>query len=77
MAMSDLVDNPTATGIATCTALGAFAGGSYAMLIGQDEQIERYAARWSVYGGMLGIALELSAHIARLIGPLRPIRSHS
>jgi hypothetical protein len=38
--MTDLIDNPTATGIATCTPLGAFADASYAMLTGQNEQIE-------------------------------------
>ncbi|MBV9048799.1 MAG: hypothetical protein JOY58_11055 [Solirubrobacterales bacterium] len=49
--MSDLANNPTATGIATCAALGAFAGASYAMLTRREDQLERYAARWSVYGG--------------------------
>src|SRR5690242_5070242 len=40
--MTDLLNNPTTTGIATGAALGAFAGGSYAMLTGHDEDIERY-----------------------------------
>jgi hypothetical protein len=72
--MTDLLNNPTATGIATGAALGAFAGGSYAMLTGHDENIERYAARWSVYGGFVGLVLEVSVHIGRAIAPWAAVR---
>lgn len=43
--MADLANNPTAIAIATSAALGAFAGASYAMLTGKDDEIERYAGR--------------------------------
>ena len=36
--MNDLINNRTSTGIATCTARGALAGASYAMLSGQCER---------------------------------------
>ena len=49
--------------------LGGFAGASLAMLTGRDEELERYAARGSVWGGLAGIALELSTLLGRAIGP--------
>ncbi len=73
--MNDLLNNPTSIGIATGVALGTFAGGAYALLSGHDDEIERYAARGSVAGGFLGLAIELSTQIARAIGPLRAVDS--
>lgn len=43
------------------------------MLIGQDHEIERDGACWSVYGRTSGIAL--TGHLARLIAAIRTTRS--
>lgn len=73
--MNTLINSPAATGIATCTALGAFAGASLAMLTGRDEELERDAARGSVWGGLAGIALELTTLVGRATVPVAAVRS--
>ncbi len=73
--MTDLLNNPTTTGIATGTALGMFIGASYAVLTGREDQLDRYMGRGSMYGGMLGLLVEITTRIGRLIAPTRAVRS--
>ncbi len=66
---SDLINNPTSTAIATGSALRAFLGASLAFFTGNDERMERYAVRGSVFGGLAGIAVEIAGHITLLSSP--------
>ncbi len=76
VAMNDLLNGSTTTGVVTGSALGMFLGASYAILTGREDRLDRYMGRGSMYGGLFGILVEVSAHIGRLIGPTRTVRSH-